>query len=174
MEPAQLRQRVQAVLRDLPASTILFKKVDSVFRGNTFAEIREVLNKRDYDLAILAPAYPRMGRRVEKGVLQIDDIAGSRSVDLAQELPGIPVLPAGLSSDEIAARFRSALELGQRVLLCDAHIQEHLEALASAAQSLQMRVLWIGSGGLAHALATVSSAATLPPPVQQRPIGIAC
>ena len=174
MEPAQLRQRIQAVLRDLPASTILFKKVDSVFRGNTFTEIREVLNISDYDLAILAPAYPRMGRRVEKGVLQIDDIAGSRSLDLAQELPEIPVLPAGLSSDEIAAHLRSALDQGQRVFLCDAHIQEHLEVLARAAQSLRIHVLWIGSGGLAHALATVCSAATLPPPIQQKPMGIAC
>ncbi|MGO4514868.1 four-carbon acid sugar kinase family protein [Terriglobus sp. 2YAB30_2] len=174
MEPSQLKERIQSVLHDLPSSTILFKKVDSVFRGNTFAEIREVLSTRDYDLAVLAPAYPQMGRRVGKGILQIDDLTGSRSLDLAQELPEISLLPAGLPEDQIVANFRALLDQGQRALLCDAHTQEHLEAVARAAQSLRIRVLWIGSGGLAHALAAASSAIAPPPPVQQKPAGIAC
>ncbi|WP_187142996.1 four-carbon acid sugar kinase family protein [Terriglobus albidus] len=174
MEPAQLKERIQTVLRDLPTSTIFFKKVDSVFRGNTFAEIREVLSTRDYDLAVLAPAYPQMGRRVEKGILQIDDVTGSQSLNLAQELPETSLLLAGLPSDEIVAHFKTVLDQGRRVLLCDAHKQEHLETVARAAQSLQIRVLWIGSGGLAHALATASSAVTPPLPVQRRPAGIAC
>jgi len=174
VDSAQLTQRIQAALRDLPASTILFKKVDSVLRGNTFAEVREVLRAADYDLAILAPAYPQMGRRIDKGVLQIDDVTGSRSLNLAQELPEIPLLPAGLPENLIAARFRTALGQGQRALLCDAHKQEHLETLVRAAQSLQVRTLWIGSGGLAHALATASPAITPPLSQQRRPAGIAC
>lgn len=174
VDPAQLKQRIQPVLRNLPASATLFKKVDSVFRGNTFAEILEVLRAADYDLAILAPAYPQMGRRIEKGILQIDDVTGSRSLNLVQELPEIPLLPAGLSEDQIAARFRAVLDQGQRALLCDALKQEHLETVVRAAQSLRIRILWIGSGGLAHALATASPAITPPPSQQRRPAGIAC
>ncbi len=173
-EPAQLKERIQAVLRNLPASTILFKKIDSVFRGNTFAEIREFLHTRVYDLAILAPAYPQVGRRIEKGVLHIDDITGSRSMNLVEEFPEIPLLPAGLPEDQIQARFRSVLNQKQRAVLCDAHTQEHLEDVARVARSLQVRTLWIGSGGLAHALAAASSAIQPSPLVQRKPAGIAC
>ena len=95
MEPSQLKQRIQPVLRDLSASTVLFKKVDSVFRGNTFAEIREVLSTRDYDLAVLAPAYPQMGRRIEAGVLQIDDVTGSQSLNLPESCPRFLFCPQG-------------------------------------------------------------------------------
>lgn len=173
-EPAQLKQRIQAVLRGLPASTILFKKVDSVFRGNTFAEIREVLRAGDYDLAVLAPAYPQVGRRLEKGVLYIDDTVGSRSMNLAQELPEIPLLPAGLAQDQIEARLRAVLAQKQRAVLCDAQTQEHLEAVARVVGSLQVRTLWIGSGGLAHALAATAPVIQTPAPAQRKPAGIVC
>ncbi len=173
-DPSQLEQRIQSVLHNLPESAILFKKVDSVFRGNTFAEIREVLRSRDYDLAVLAPAYPQVGRRIENGVLHIDDITGSQSMNLARELPEIPLLPAGLPEHQIEARFRAVLNQRQRALLCDARTQEHLEAVARVARSLQVRTLWIGSGGLAHALAAACSVIQPPPPAQRKPAGIAC
>lgn len=175
-EPARLKQRIHAVLHNLPESAILFKKVDSVFRGNTFAEIREVLRTSDYDLAVLAPAYPQVGRRIEKGVLYVDGISEAEPMNLIHELPEMPLLPTGLAEAQIEARFRVVLNQRQRAVLCDANTQEHLEAVVRVVRSLQVRTLWIGSGGLAHALAATSSASPLSAPVQRqrKPAGIVC
>src|ERR1700761_3145787 len=68
---ADAELRIRNIVERLPSSAELFKKVDSVFRGNTSAEIAASLRFARFDLAVIAPAYPALGRTVSDGVLHI-------------------------------------------------------------------------------------------------------
>ena len=149
---------IESVVARLPSSTELFKKIDSVFRGNTVAEIAATLQHAVFDLAIIAPAYPALGRTVLKGVLHISgDASAGRTLPLTDLLADTGCsrasLPIGLSAHESAAALRSCLSKPKPAILCDASSQEDLALVVGAARSLGNHILWIGSGGLAHALA---------------------
>jgi uncharacterized protein YgbK (DUF1537 family) len=159
---AEAEARIRSIAQRLPANVELFKKLDSVFRGNTITEIAATLRHARFDLAVLAPAYPALGRTVREGVLHIHDAAGNRTLPIAELLANAACsftpLPADLSADELAAILRGCLNSAKPAVLCDAASQDDLARIVSAARSLSKKILWIGSGGLAHALA-----AALPP-----------
>lgn len=135
----------------------VFKKIDSVFRGNSFSEIRGALDCFPCDLAVMSPAYPLMGRSVRDGVLSIAGDGHDRTIDLRDGLRGAGIsdfslLRTGNSLEAIKA-MQDAVKAGCRLVLCDAESEEDLRSVVAAARSLGKRNLWVGSGGLAHALA---------------------
>jgi uncharacterized protein YgbK (DUF1537 family) len=154
---ADAEARVRSIAQRFPSNVELFKKIDSVFRGNTVAEIAAILRYARYDLAVLAPAYPALGRVVREGILRIRDTSGDRTLPIAELLAkfgcSLGVLPAGLPSDALVPAVRRSLNSTQPSILCDAANHDDLERIVGAARSLGKRILWIGSGGLAHALA---------------------
>ena len=170
---AQSQTRIRNIVERLPSHVELFKKVDSIFRGNTVAEIAATLRYARYDFALLAPAYPALGRTVREGVLYIRDSAGDRALPIAELLANagcsLEALPVGLPSEAIAAAMRRYLNDSTPAVLCDAADQNDLERLVRSARSLDKRILWIGSGGLAHALAADLPAQTTRPRPNPRP-----
>ena len=136
----------------------LFKKVDSVFRGNTAHEIAAAVRLFGTDLAVVAPAYPVLGRISLNGVIHVRDLDGERHVQAVEALRS-----AGLEPDFVAARgspeileaemLKTAHRNRNGVVYCDAVDEADLEEVVQAAGRLRLRVLWIGSGGLAHAVA---------------------
>lgn len=153
----QAELRVRRLVERLSSDTQILKKIDSVFRGNTVQEVSAALRYAHFDLAILAPAYPGLGRTVRQGTLYINDACGTRTMPIADSLAtagcSLAVLTAKASPDEMTASLRRLMEDGMRAVLCDASTQEDLVHIVRAARSLSERILWIGSGGLAHALA---------------------
>lgn len=157
----EAEERIRSLAERVGEDGELFKKVDSVFRGNTVVEICAAVRHLRFDLAVIAPAYPAMGRTVRDGVLRIEDASGGSTVRVEESLAEAGCLLrkiAAGSEEEIATSMRAALASGANVVLCDATEQSDLERVVHAARSMQVRVLWIGSGGLAHALATKSGA----------------
>lgn len=137
----------------------VFKKVDSVFRGNTFAEIRAAVDCFPCEFAVLCPAYPAMGRRVREGMLHIEDASGARTSPLREGLrraglSGFAVARGGESIPETFATMQAAIQAGQKLVLCDAVSEDDLQRTVEAARKLERKILWIGSGGLANALAS--------------------
>jgi uncharacterized protein YgbK (DUF1537 family) len=155
---ATAMERVHAALSEAPATGDVFKKIDSVLRGNTFAEIRAAVEFFPSELVVMSPAYPALGRTVKDGVLHIEDGTQKRAIDLWEGLQrsgiGDPVLlPAGSLQEKLTAAMHEAMRTTSRLVLCDAETEQDLQAVVKAARSLGCKVLWIGSGGLAHALA---------------------
>jgi uncharacterized protein YgbK (DUF1537 family) len=149
-----IRQTVELWRSAMP--TILFKKIDSVFRGNTFVEIEAMMTLFPGRIALLAPSYPAAKRRVRDGCLFLD--ADDRPcLDIAGELRSRGMHPILLTSQgepqEMQTSLRVAVAERHHLILCDAEIGSDLKTLASAALSLDREILWIGSGGLAHAIA---------------------
>lgn len=150
--------RVRSALEGAQAAQEVFKKIDSVLRGNTFAEIRAAVECFPCELVVMSPAYPALGRTVEGGILHVEDGTRKRVVDLREGLrrTGIGdavLLPAAGASQELSARMREVSRTALPLVLCDANDDEDLRAVVRAARSLDGRILWVGSGGLAHALA---------------------
>jgi uncharacterized protein YgbK (DUF1537 family) len=154
---SEAEERIRALADRVGEDAELFKKVDSVFRGNTGVEICAAIRHWRFDLAVVAPAYPAMGRKVRDGVLRMEDASGESTVRVEESLAGclLRKIAAG-SEEEVATTMRAALADGTKAVLCDATEQSDLEQVVHAARSMQVRVLWIGSGGLAHALAAKS------------------
>jgi uncharacterized protein YgbK (DUF1537 family) len=126
----------------------IFKKIDSVFRGNSYGEIASIIASMPHDLAILAPAYPELGRTIVGGELHYRDVSGDHAISILRELQKTGLDPKIVAAGaEIAPRHQ--------LLLCDSRTQQDLRHVAEAAFALPTvrRILWIGSGGLAHALA---------------------
>lgn len=87
--PAAAAEKVRRLRMRLPASRVLFKKIDSVMRGNVRAELEAM----EIAGAVVCPAFPEQGRTVKNGV------ALPSGVDLGALLPGFPTPDAETPED---------------------------------------------------------------------------
>lgn len=140
---------------------ILFKKIDSTLRGHVAAELssasRALAGKRP---VLFAPAFPAQGRIVRGARLHVGN--EQRSGDLRALLAhaGLPATHVDLATVRsrrpraaLNAALRAALATGGRALVCDAESDADLDALARAGLALRPRPLFVGSAGLARAIA---------------------
>lgn len=132
------------------APRVLYKKIDSTLRGNTAVEIMAALEAFGCDAAVVNPAFPAVGRIVRDGWLELPCDPSFRRIEIAawlRDRTAASCVPA--RADEIAG----ALENGARFVVTDAECDSDLDAIAEAAVAMDRRILWVGSGGLAAALA---------------------
>jgi D-threonate/D-erythronate kinase len=131
----------------LAQSATAFKKIDSLLRGNTAVEIAACLESGAFASAVIAPAFPALGRITR---------CGRQLVRTGLEWAALPVsLGDVLGRRGLAPRHRprGAAPEGRGLFLCDAESEEDLATLAEAAVELARPTLWCGSAGLARALA---------------------
>ncbi len=152
----ELPQRFHFLKSLATHEVLLFKKIDSMLRGNTVAEIELASQLLPGHTIIISPAYPRLGRVCIAGQVHWKDAAGEGIIDLAASLRRRGMLPislaAGQHADTIAESISQERQRG-RVFLHDASTEEDLLNLARAGERMDPPVLWVASGGLAHALA---------------------
>ena len=111
-------------------AAILFKKIDSTLRGHVAAELAAASRALGSRRSILfAPAFPAQGRIVRDSRLVVNGKPSSGN--LRELLPGI----------------------GARGLVCDATTDADLDRIARAGLAMRPRPLFVGSAGLARALA---------------------
>jgi uncharacterized protein YgbK (DUF1537 family) len=147
--PSEAVTTLNALFQSLPPNRFetIFKKVDSVFRGNTFHEIAATIAAFPQHLAIVAPAAPLHGRTCIDGTLHIRDRSGTRTLDLREGFAAVGLNLQWTSADQFDPATRATI-------FCDALDDAHLDALVTAARHAQRPILWIGSSGLARALAS--------------------
>ena len=130
----------------LACSQLAYKKLDSLLRGNTLAEIAACLRLGAWPYCVVAPAFPyqgritRGGRQFAKGPDGWSAVSNDLIAALAEH--GLPV-QQGLPD----------AELGAGVGVFDAETESDLDRIVAIARSARGPVLWCGSGGLARALA---------------------
>ena len=147
-----LADRLAAWLPWFTAADHAFKKVDSLTRGNTFAEVAWLARCGAFDTIVFAPAFPEQGRLTQGGLHR----AGAAQVDLLQGFAaeGLEacVWTVGNSSLSKEGRERSQSRIAQ-VLVPDVANAADLATLASlSTQPVARRWLWCGSAGLAWAI----------------------
>ena len=150
--------RVAGHARTLAEADVGFKKIDSLLRGNTTAEIAACLAAGGFASAVIAPAFPAQHRIMRNGRQRYrpgpDRAWRDSPVDLAADLRRRGLAPA------IAGRPRDLRDGG--VFLCDAASDAELDDIVRYGTALTGPCLWCGSAGLAGALAGPTVAAAAP------------
>jgi D-threonate/D-erythronate kinase len=136
-------------LAALRGADLAYKKIDSLLRGRTVDEITACLESGCFASAVIAPAFPAQQRITREGRQYWRPAPRAAwqpvEVELVAELRrrGLPIRHAP-SSRDIA---------GRGFFLCDAAAEDDLAAIVHAGRGLRAPILWIGTAGLARALA---------------------
>lgn len=171
--PAVAYDRVKTVCEVLRNSGIknIYKKVDSTLRGNLGAEIEATAAVFQPEIVVIAPAFPSNKRVTVGGYHLLDQIPielteiahapkspvdESRIVELLHKqtqskigLISLHVVMKGLEA--VKQAIQQCLERGEKWIVFDAVLDEHLECIVKATQSYH-GALWVGSAGLAEQL----------------------
>lgn len=167
-------RRVKSVAEWLKERSVelIYKKLDSTFRGNVGAELDAVFDVFQPDFILCSPAYPDHQRMVKNGMLYIGDSLLDET-EFARD-PKTPVtdsfLPrlienqskrkTGLITLEdleqgpahVERMLHSFFKENRRYVIVDAVLNRHLEETVRLFRQLDFRLIWSGSAGLAHCM----------------------
>lgn len=174
LPPERAAMRVSTLLQHVHQSACLwFKKFDSTLRGNVGAELAAALRVRrqtaPQSLALVAPAFPSMGRYTRDGQQYLNDIpveqteawqhdrlSGRAHVPTLLEEAGLRVASIGLElirAPSGALQMTLARQQGlYDAVVCDAETEDDLRRITQAGLSLGTPLVWGGSAGLARHL----------------------
>lgn len=150
--------------------TDFYKSVDSTLRGNLGAEIEAVMGIVRPDCAVIAPAFPKYGRTTVNGVQHLhgrplhetefgtDPTAPVRDANIARRLAEGSPRKVGLlsveqvraGSSEIQSVVRGLVSDGLELVIVDIDEQDDLRRLCLGLAESELRILWVGSTGLAE------------------------
>ncbi|TLS38426.1 four-carbon acid sugar kinase family protein [Pseudalkalibacillus caeni] len=149
---------------------IIYKKIDSTLRGNIGIEIDAMMDSFNLDAAVIVPAYPGNGRKTIGGyhlinglLLEDSDISNDPTYPVKQSF--IPEIIKKQSkrevelidlrkirSNSLVSEIESSLEKGKELLIFDCFNYTDMQAITTAVNSMDKKILWVGSAGLTHAL----------------------
>ncbi|WP_328768920.1 four-carbon acid sugar kinase family protein [Streptomyces sp. NBC_00286] len=169
--------RTRRAARLFAGSELLFKTVDSTLRGHIAAEVRAACTGSRRRTVVIAPAFPAEGRVTVEGVQYVRGVPVHES-DFARD-PVHPVRCSDLATlfpEAVVAGPGRAAELPELIgngglIVCSAAGDDDLDRLVAAVPRLD-NVLWVGSPGLAAALArrcarAAGSATSVPAPARR-------
>ncbi len=139
-----LPAHLEPVLDWFQSGSLAYKKVDSLLRGNTFAEIAWLLRHGEFTGAIFAPAFPAQGR-ITFGNRQWVASPGKERVQVAQ-----PLREAFVEFQMTTGTTPESLGKGQYIWIPEVLDDADLDQLALLSAKKSLRC---GSAGLAHAIA---------------------
>ncbi len=141
---AEASARIRALAPALAVGRPAFKKIDSLLRGNTVAEIISAHQAGGFRRTIVTPAFPGQGRLVRRGRLIMRARDGTE-----MEIADLRAMLAAAGADAA-------------ITVHDAETDADLAALAAAEAGSPGRLLWAGASGLARALCGPAGALALP------------
>lgn len=141
-------------------NAVSFKKIDSLLRGSEAEEIGAILSTRSFRCCVIAPAFPgqqRATRGGRQGLVGSDGTFAPLDRDLAAQLESI---------GHPTVRLVPGESISEGIALFDADTDADLDKIVACMDGDD--VLWVGSAGLASALArrfapSPYPAQTLPP-----------
>jgi uncharacterized protein YgbK (DUF1537 family) len=150
----------------------LYKKIDSTLRGNWAAEVAAL--QRDAGLAIVAPAFPATGRVLRGGRVFVHGTPleqtptwqlenAGRDADVAAMLNEAGLTTEVLDGEALrddpaglAARIAAGAAASVNALIVDTQSEHALRTLAQVTLDSDVPLFWVGSGGLARELSTLT------------------
>ena len=140
--------------------TLIYKKIDSLFRGNVLAEIDALLDSLGYRGAIINAAFPGSRRAVKDGRLiapgSIRHEADILTIAFSERLSDCAVLPLRTVREGAAAlssAIDAALADGKKYLIVDSETEEDLAVTAEAFAPFEEDLLPVGAAGFIVPLA---------------------
>lgn len=185
-------RRVAPAIATLAQDALVYHKIDSTLRGHPALEVRLLLDLLGLPAAVIAPAFPKLGRQTLDGVHRVHGVplaqteyASKQTRALASSsLPELfaaasgpspahlpwPVIDRG--ADEVATWLQHHLAEPGRLITADAAHERHLEILTQATLSLAQRPLLVGSAGWAERLALACKGLIAEPPPVPGALGV--
>ena len=150
--------------------THFYKSVDSTLRGNLGAEIEAVMDVVKSDCAIIAPAFPKYGRTTVNGLQYLhgrplhetefgtDPTVPVKDADIARRVAEASHRRAGrltldqlrAGSPQIETAVREMLSEGIDLVIIDIAEQEDLKRICLGLSGSGLKIIWVGSTGLAE------------------------
>jgi len=161
-------EKVKQAVRSL-AGRIVYKKIDSTLRGNIGVELNAVMEELACEKAIVAPAFPAVGRTTMAGIMLVDGVSVSETqyacdpISPAKE-SHIPSLLERTTRHRVGCVTVECIDAGpeslyhevsrmpQDIVVCDVTTQYQLTCIVQAAALANGRWMLCGSGGLAREL----------------------
>lgn len=149
---------------------LVYKKIDSTFRGNVGAEVTAAMRAAHRKLAVIAAAIPAAGRTTRNGLCLVNGlplletefasdpktpIISSRIAELVALQSDIPVHEVSLEEvrrGELSARLTAFADEGECMVVVDALDDRDLSLIAQAICEQKALPLLVGAAGLANAL----------------------
>ena len=157
---------LDAACRDVPAAEAVttmrrlgdffeagcaFKKIDSLLRGNWAAELAAVLDDGRFRSAVVAPAFPEQGRVTRGGRQWVREVDGGWQPLAIHAVSALR--EAGLNARPIQRPRNGVPVAPGTIMVVDAEDAEDLAGIVAWGTTLPQPTLWVGSAGLARALA---------------------
>lgn len=163
--PETAQSRVgDAIRRGAPDDVVVYKKIDSLGRGNVAAEVRATADalaaRQGPTIAVVAPAFPATGRTTVNGAIHVSGVPLLKDgcpVRLAEILAHegfhVAEVPRPQGPQDVIAALERAQRDGQDAMVIDAETDAELAAIATGALRSSVPAFLVGSGGLACHLA---------------------
>jgi uncharacterized protein YgbK (DUF1537 family) len=174
--PAGVRriwERHAAAITALARDALVYQKIDSTLRGRPALEVRLLLGYLGATAALIAPAFPKLGRQTIHGVHRVYGMpladteyahAQTRArasshlqelftVDNDQAPVHLPLQVIEAGAEAVISWLQQHLDGPSRLIIADAADERHLDILAQAAMPHAGRLLLVGSAGWAERLA---------------------
>ncbi|MCK9477594.1 MAG: four-carbon acid sugar kinase family protein [Candidatus Muirbacterium halophilum] len=89
MDKDKLNEVLENFSEAFKSKKIVYKKIDSTLRGNVLVELEIVCQKRNNAPVFFVPAFPEMNRKIENGILKVNDIAlcETEYVNISKNIP---------------------------------------------------------------------------------------
>ncbi len=154
------------------AALLVYKKIDSTFRGNVGAEVTAAMQASGCSLAVIAAAIPAAGRITRQGCCLVNGVplletefasdpktpvCSSRIAELVAQQSDIPVHEIFLSQlrrGEASALLAVYADEGDAIVVIDAEEERDLSLIVQAVCEQASLPLLVGAAGLANALPT--------------------
>jgi D-threonate/D-erythronate kinase len=138
--------------------TTLFKKIDSMLRGHIGEEVRAAMAAwHPGAIAIVAPAFPALGRTTIDGRQRVHGVTLDRpAVSTLLERHGLRTRNVDLQairSGDLRVTLDECVAGGVGAVVCDAETDEDLLVIARTGFHATRGPIWVGTGGLAAAVA---------------------
>ena len=157
----------------------IYKKIDSVLRGNIAIEVLTLIQELKYDAAIIFPAFPNEGRTTIGGYHLVKGVPLQRT-EVSRD-PAFPITESNIINilnDELPKEYTNIVDLisldtvmkgagpilaklneliskGKKLIVADAVSTTDLEQIALAVSKSNYKVLPTGSAGGAQALSKI-------------------
>jgi uncharacterized protein YgbK (DUF1537 family) len=152
LNPDEAYQVVHKTVKKFGAGFFIYKKVDSVLRGNPGQELDAVMDALDIPLGLAAPSFPANRSVIENGILSSGtDAVEVFAVGTGKKTENIPLEEIRKGADAVMA-FINSHEKTQ-VFVADAVTDGDLEIVYKTSASLARPHVLTGSAGLANQLA---------------------
>jgi D-threonate/D-erythronate kinase len=174
--PAAVRrtwERSAPTIRALAQGALVYQKIDSTLRGHPALEVRLLLGYLGASAAVIAPAFPTLGRQTIDGVHRVYGVPVAETeyarrqsrglatsylpelfaVSDAQRPIHLPLQIVEAGAQVVAQWLQQRLDEPNRLITADAAVEHHLDVLTQVALPLAERVLLVGSAGWAERIA---------------------